>query len=384
MQVRKLPYWFHIYGITTEIHKAMHAMKRKKVLYVITKSSWGGAQRYVFDLATGLPKDTFDVAVATGGNGLLLEKLKTAGVRSLFVPSFTRDVSVLRDLRTFRDLVVLFQAEAPDVVHLNSAKAMSIGALAARVAGVPRIIATIHGYASSEAWRPWWQRVLIRAIERFSRVLAHETVVVSAQDHVRGTTLIHNGIGDNNFKSREDARRELGLPHDACVIGTIGELVQNKNHGILIDAFCALPEHTTALAIIGTGEMDAELQAKAAAHPSHNICFLGYRDNAAHCLRAFDIFALTSLKEGLPYVLLEAGSAGVSVVATRVGGIPEIIKDGVSGLLVPSEDISALSKALQALIEDSAMRAQYGNALQEKIKQEFTLETMLAATTALY
>jgi len=356
----------------------------KKILYVVTKSNWGGAQRYVYDLASNLPVDSFEVAVLLGGDGPLIERLHAAGVRITTVQSFIRDVSLLRDIRTLQELIALFRTEAPDVVHLNSAKAVSIGALAARIARVPRIVATIHGSASRETWRPRWQRILIRAVERFSQVLAHETIVVSKQDHVRGTTLIHNGIGDNNFKSRDDARRELGLPHDACVIGTIGELVKNKNHRMLIDACCALPEHAATLAIIGTGPMDTELQAKAAAHPSRNIHFLGYRNNAAQYLRAFDIFVLTSLKEGLPYVLLEAGSAGVPVVATRVGGIPEIIKDGASGLLVPSEDASALSKALQTLIEDSAARPRYAAALQEKIKQEFTLAAMLAATIARY
>ena len=359
-------------------------MKKKKILYAITKSSWGGAQRYVYDLATNLPKNTYEVAVALGGDGPLVSRLQAAGVRTVAVNSFTRDVSLFRDLRAFHELFLLFRAETPDVVHLNSAKAVSIGALAARIAGVPHIVATIHGSASGETWRPWWQRALIRSIERVSRTLATETIVVSVRDQERGTTLVQNGIGSINFKTKEAARGTLGLPDDRLVIGTIGELTKNKNHTLLIEAVgaCA-PTHIT-LVIIGAGEMEAELKARAQAFPSHDIRFLGYQENASQYLRAFDIFVLPSRKEGLPYVLLEAGLAALPVVATNVGGVSEIIEDAQTGIIVPSEDILALGQALTTLVEHESLRATYGHALEEKINREFPLEKMIADTVALY
>ena len=359
-------------------------MKKKKILYVITKSNWGGAQRYVFDFATNLPTDSYDVAVAVGGNGPLIGQLSDAGIRTIGVRGFVRDVALFHDLRTLRELIALFRAEAPDVVHLNSAKAVGLGAVAARLAGVPRIIATIHGSASQETWRPWWQRVLIRAIECISQILAHKTIVVSARDQKPGTTLIHNGGANITFKSHEVARHELDISQEAFVVGTIGELTKNKNQRALIEAVGLLSPGSVTLAIIGDGEMRARLETAAHTSPSHDIRFLGFKENAAQHLRAFDIFVLPSIKEGLPYVLLEAGQAGVAVIATNVGGIPEIIEDKKTGLLVEPDNTSALCDALTLLIQDELLRKEYGTALKEKVAHEFSLERMVAQTLALY
>lgn len=357
---------------------------KKKVLYVITKSNWGGAQRYVCDLATNLSTDIFEAAVATGGTGPLIDKLHVAGIRTILVPSFVRNVSLFHDIRTLRELVTLFHAEAPDIIHLNSAKAVSIGALAGRIAGVPRIVATIHGSASRETWRPWWQQTLIRAIERISRALAHETIVVSAQDAVPGTTLIHNGVDNIDTLSQEKARHELNLPQQGFIVGTIGELTKNKNQLFLIDAVGALPGGNIMLAIIGDGELRTELEMYAHTHPTHDIRFLGYKESAAQYLRAFDVFVLPSRKEGLPYVLLEAGLAALAVIATNVGGISEIIEDGKTGLLIQPGNLSSLTTALTLLMDNTQLRQEYGAALQEKVHSEFSLEKMIADTTARY
>lgn len=357
---------------------------KKKILYVITKSSWGGAQRYVYDLATDLPTDSYDVAVALGGNGPLIDRLSAADIRTIRVANFTRNVSLFRDIRTLFELTSIFRTEAPDVIHLSSAKAVSIGALAGRIAGVPRIIATIHGSAAQETWRPWWQRVVIRMIERISRLLAHVTIVVSKADHTEGTTLIHNGIADIIFKPRTQARSELGLPEQAFIVGTIGELTANKNQSLLIDAVGALTPDNITLAIIGDGELLSELEIRARKYPAHDIRFLGYTERAPQYLRAFDIFVLPSLKEGLPYVLLEAGLAGLPVIATNVGGISEIIEDKKTGLPIASEDFSALSQTLQMLLDNKTACGQYGNALREKVAHDFSLQNMVAKTIACY
>jgi glycosyltransferase involved in cell wall biosynthesis len=138
------------------------------------------------------------------------------------------------------------------------------------------------------------------------------------------------------------------------------------------------------LAIVGDGELRNELERCAQTHPSHDVRFLGYQEKAAQYLLAFDIFVLPSLKEGLPYVLLEAGLAGLSVVATNVGGIPEIIEDTKTGVLVPPESVSALTGALNDLIENEPQRHAYGAALQEKVLRDFSLENMITNTIACY
>ena len=133
---------------------------KKKVLFVITKSNWGGAQRYVYDLATALPKDQFEVKVIFGGTqevggsyGMLDTnlKIKAPEVQRIFVPSLIRDISIGKDIKSFFELLRLFKKLRPDIVHLNSSKAGGVGALAARFAGVPKIIFTVHGLPEDEA-----------------------------------------------------------------------------------------------------------------------------------------------------------------------------------------------------------------------------------------
>src|SRR3989338_2906495 len=127
----------------------MHERKRK-ILYVITKGSWGGAQRYVFDLATSLSKNEFDVEVAVGEGSFLKERLTAHGIRVVSVPALQRDVSFVKEIHSFLFLYKIFRTfPRPDIVHLNSSKAGALGALAARIAGVPRTVFTAHAFLES-------------------------------------------------------------------------------------------------------------------------------------------------------------------------------------------------------------------------------------------
>jgi len=248
-------------------------MSKKKVLYVITKGNWGGAQRYVFDLATGLPKDEFEVAVAlgepalsAGKPGLLADKLKSASVMIYYISSLGRDVSFGKDTTSFFELYRLFKKEKPDIVHLNSSKAGGVGALAARVAGVPRIIFTAHG------WPFWEQRnFLMRgAIWFFSwltALLSHTVIVISDYDLrvarrmpfvSRKTVRIYNGIGLETLGTGKMIRS--AFPPGAVITGTIGELNKNKNQQVLIEQ--AKNNSSMFVAIVGEGEERGHLEEK--------------------------------------------------------------------------------------------------------------------------
>ncbi len=301
---------------------------KTKVLYVITKSNFGGAQRYVFDLANGLPKDQFEVVVALGGTGergtapgVLREKLEAIGIRTVVVSSFLRNVSLWRDLTTFRELLTLFKRERPAVVHLNSAKAVTIGALAARIARVPRIISTVHGWASNEP-RPWWQRRIISFLESVGMALAHTTIVVCAYDRRGDAVVIHNGIDLSMQLDTGDMIRSA-FPQGVRITGTIGELTRNKNQVMLIEA--ARADEGMYVAIVGEGELRAFLTEKIQSYGLEGrVKLFGYLP-ARQVLKGFDTFALPSLKEGLPYVLLEARVAGLPITANPVGGVREAL-----------------------------------------------------------
>jgi glycosyltransferase involved in cell wall biosynthesis len=372
-----------------------------KVLFVITKSSFGGAQHYVYDLATTLPREQFEVVVALGGQGLLVHKLRFAGVRTVSLPSLERNVSPLRDAASFFTLWRIFCTERPDVVHLNSAKASGLGALAARLAGVPNIIFTAHGWAFNED-RSRLSRMVIKFLSWMTVVLAHKTIAVSKAVY-RDTqnwpfinnkvVTIHNGVNEVAFLSREKAHEKLfqekgfSIPHGALIVGTIAELHPNKGLPYAIEAIARLSvEHPDIYyVILGDGEEKGRLNALVEAHGLHGrVLLLGFVKDASHYLKAFACFLLPSVKEGLPYVLLEAGLAGLPVIASRVGGIPEVVEDKKTGFLVPPRDPEAIAYATKDLFDSPALRAKLGAALREKVIRDFSFDRVISETIGVY
>ncbi len=350
----------------------------KKVLFVITKSNWGGAQKYVFDLATSLPKD-YQSVVAAGGSGPLIEKLRAAGVRTISLPNVKRDIQFFQEPKSLWDLYWIIRKERPDVVHVNSSKAGGLGALAARLALVPKIIYTIHGYAGTEPWRGPVQRALIWVATLATQILVHRSIALSEKYKKLvplqyKTTTIHHGI---HFLQTEPK------PHEGIRIACVGELHPIKAHDVLIRAMQKV--NGASLTIMGDGELREKLKALVAnLKLESRVTLAGHVDNAVSRLNEYDIFTLPSLAEGLGYVLLEAGLSSLPVVASHVGGIPEIVEDTVSGILVPPGDENALAKALQALVDSPTERTRLGTALSSRIKNNFSIERMLQETIAVY
>ncbi len=303
---------------------------RPKVLYMITKSNWGGAQRYVYDLATHRPKDQFEVAVAVGGPGALTEKLTAAGIPVLFLDRVQRDLSLTRDIGGFASLYRTVRTYRPDVVHLNSSKVAGLGALAARLLGVRRIVFTVHGWPFMEHRSLLW-RLFAFLGSYLSALLSHQVIVISTHDLRIGHRmpflrkklhLVYNGIElPMTFGSGSEIR--AAFPPGVPITGTVGELTRNKNHKALIER--ARKEPTLYLAIVGEGEERGALEAAIARYKlADRVKLFGFIP-AQDVLRGFDTFAFPSLKEGLPYVLLEARAAGLPIVASRVGGIPDVV-----------------------------------------------------------
>ncbi|MBI2121709.1 MAG: glycosyltransferase family 4 protein [Candidatus Sungbacteria bacterium] len=383
-------------------------MDRRKILYVITKSNWGGAQRYVYDLATNLPQNRFEIAAATGGNGLLIQKLRKAGIRIIDIRSFQRDISILKEFMAFWHLFKVFLREKPDVIHLNSSKAGGIGAVAAFLYKLITnnwlliTIFTAHGWGFNEP-RAHWQKFLIRIASRTAALFQDKIVVINNADYdaVRSfipphkLSLIHNGIRRPEFLPRREARKFLEekigrpLPSDTLTIGTIAELTKNKGLIYLIDAVNQIKtknkRQKTKVIIIGEGEDRKMLEEKIKICNLQDTIFItGFIPDAEKYLTAFDIFVLPSLKEGLPYTLLEAMAAGLPAIATRVGGIPDIIQNNENGLMVPPSDPQALSTALKTLIENTVIRARLGKQANRTVKTKFTLNAMIEKTISLY
>ncbi|HEY9481100.1 MAG TPA: glycosyltransferase family 4 protein [Candidatus Paceibacterota bacterium] len=380
---------------------------RQKVLYFITKSNSGGAQRYVFDLATSLPKANFEALVAAGGapESPLLRRLSEAGVRVIPIISLQRDVSVWADTKSFFEMFRICRMERPQVVHVNSSKAGGLGALCARLAGVPRIVFTCHGWAFNEE-RPWLSRTAIRFLSWLTVMLSHITIAVSNRDFIDGKKmpfcaskmfLVHNGIAEPQFKNRDLARASLAavgklsgieFPRDSLLFGAIGELHKNKGYEYMIRAFAIARKSRNfpyRLIIMGTGEEKENLKKLISSLDLEtDIALLGHVENAASFLPAFDAFTLTSIKEGLPYTVIEAGFAGLPVVATNVGGVKEMIEDMKTGILVQTRKPDDIAQGLLLLAKDPERALTYGAALREKVRAEFSLEQMIEKTVKVY
>jgi glycosyltransferase involved in cell wall biosynthesis len=370
--------------------------RKRKILFIVTKSNWGGAQRYVYDLATRIPKERFEIVVVCGGTGLLKERLEAKHIRVIPTRSLERDMRFFQDIKAAMELVNIIRKERPDIVHLNSSKAGGLGALASRLVRVPRIIFTAHGWHFNED-----RGVVIKSVTWFlsllTQTLAHTTIAVSKYDTDRAplrskTVLIHNGLSPLTFLTREQAREALHLPSDSIVIGSIGELTSNKNYARLIHAMTLLDrrvkEAGITLDIIGEGEERERLEAKLkeikVIEKQLDMRLNGFKENAFAYLPAYDIFVLPSLKEGLPYALLEAGQAGLPTVASRVGGIPDIIEDGKMGILVDPKNPRELARALETLAGNRALRLRYGQALKRSVETHFSVDRMVESTIALY
>lgn len=379
--------------------------KEKKIVYIITKSSWGGAQQYVYDLATRVPAGRFDVAVAAGGDGMLFDRLATVGIRTIPITALDRDVGVFREFRAFGRIWRLLLRERPDIVHLSSSKAGALAAPAAKLAALAlgkkiRVVFTAHGWGFRED-RPLIQRIAIYAVSFIASLFQNDVILVSAADEGaarafiprRKLHLIFNGLPETDTLPRPEARaalaKKIGLPipDSMILIGTIAELTKNKGISYLVLAARLLRSHFNnfLVVIIGAGEERPLLKQQIRDQKLDDVVFLaGLVPDAQRLLPAFDIFALSSLKEGLPYAVMEAMAAGLPVVATAVGGLTDLVSDGVSGLLVPPKDAGALAGAVEKLARSPGLRSSFGRAAQERIRTHFDFRAMLNRTIAVY
>ncbi len=374
-----------------------------KILYLITKSNWGGAQRHVFDLAVASKNNGHDVVVALGGDGILRSKLEEQSISTRPITELGRDVSVSKDAGSFKEIFSIIRREKPDVLHLHSPKAAGLGALAGRLLRIKKIIYTVHGWAFNEN-RPLHQKIAIILFSWLTTIFSHKIILLSEKElsqtlsfpFIGGKTiLIPLGIGAPVFISVDGARqfiaKKIEVPfadfNKKTIIGTIAELHTNKGLVFLIQAVKdVVAKHPHAvIIIIGDGEQRSYLEkmTKELGLEKH-VYLTGYISSASEYIKAFDIFILPSVKEGLPYTILEAGYAGLPIIATTVGGIPEIIDDMKSGILIQPRKPAEIAHAINFYIEHLDVARQYGRALNETMKKKFTLERMLKDTEKVY
>ncbi len=406
----------------------MDKQRKSKVLYLITKSNWGGAQRYVYDLATQLRQgfagraDQWEAVVACGpaagglnGEGLLEQKLRAKNVRVIPLPEAGRDLALLKDIKLLFRLFKIIKIEKPDVLHVNSSKLAGLGAFACfcyriickfQIAPCKlRCVFTAHGWPFNED-RNWFARLLMYKFSWLTSLFADITITINNPDYFQGRRmwfvghrmhLIHNAIDQVDFYDSQTAREKLLLRsdlknlgqrfdlgnRDQLWIGTIAELHKNKGQAYLIEALDRLKALDWQMIIIGGGELRSDLKNLIQRFDLEDrVKLVGSLPDASKYLKAFDIFVLPSLKEGLPYTLLEAAQAALPSIATDVGGVAQIIAN--EGMLIPRKDSEQLARCLNVLIKDRSLRVDLGKRFKEQVSKSFSFEKFLAQTYSLY
>lgn len=401
-----------------------------KILFIITQGEMGGAQRYVLDLAKNLDKNTYQIQVVMGEEKTgLRDRLREFNIPVKLAKHLKRNIRPLHDLLAIWELKKMIKEFRPDIVHLNSSKAGILGSLAARLAGVKNVIFTAHGFAFLEphGWLVrqfyFWAeklatycRKMIITVSDFDR----ETAIKSKIGRAEKFQTIHNGIdlspSNHNpspppltlrggvMASRQD-RRPLKVTGEErnLLIGTIANLYPTKGIRYLIEAARLVPR--AQFVVIGDGQERKKLELQIKKYGLENRFSLkGAIPDAAALLPAFDIYVISSLKEGFPYTLLEAMRAGRAIVATAVGGIPEAISPSLflplpstkgegkgeierglnaTGILVEPKNPQALAQAIITLLQNPELKKTLGANAQEKMKN-FSVAKMLEATEAVY
>ncbi len=311
-----------------------------KLLYMITKANWGGAQKYVFELATNpLIRKDFSVSVVTGDHGELIEKLKQKGVRAdtLYVKNSMNPLSTISELRK---MVLFFKEERPHIIHINSSKMAFVASLAGKMAGVPYIVFTAHNWTFTEK-RIWYIKVILRLLFYIVVALSDRTICVAenVKNSLRAPkflrkkmVVIYNGVGKVAIKPLPKLSEGSSTKH----VVSIGELHPNKAHETVLSILPFIED--VHYHIIGEGKSRKFLETLITKKKlEHKVTLYGHKTNAQSLLPQYDIFLLPSRTEALPYVILEALSAGLPVIARRVGGVPEIIQ-GISSTALYDDD----------------------------------------------
>ena len=383
-------------------------MGKIKVLRIIARLNVGGPAKHVVLLTAGLDKNKYDSTLVYGGieegEGDMSGLAKAGGIKYIFIPEMSRSINPLGDLKAFLKIFSIIRKDRPQIVHTHTAKAGTLGRLAAIMAGVPIKIHTFHGHI----FYGYFNKILTNYFMLVERALAAFTDRIIAISDIQKDELLNKynigneskysvvniGLDLERFsdleKKRGNFRRKLGLANDDILIGIVGRLVPVKNHRMFIKAALNLknlvkPEvfDKIKFIVVGGGEEKESLTGYAKSLGiDGSFIFSGWADDIEEVYADLDIVALTSKNEGTPLSLIEAMASSKPVIATDVGGVRDVVQD--SGFLVDSDDDTGYARRLAELVMSESKRREMGLKGKNLVIKRYSKERLIGQIDKLY
>jgi glycosyltransferase involved in cell wall biosynthesis len=378
---------------------------RIKILRIIGRLNIGGPAIHVVNLTAGLDPNRYRSLLATGSEneaeGSMLEFALSHGVKPTVIPEIITAFSLApRDGKALWKLYWLMRKERPHIVHTHTAKAGFLGRLAAALSGVPIIVHTFHGHVLHSYYGPVKNQVL-RRVEQSLAWATDRLVTVSEQvkadlagygiakaDRI---SVIPLGFDLDPFLNSQvqqgEFRREMGLSYEHNLVGIVGRIFPIKNHALFLDAAARIAARDSAarFVIVGDGVLRQRLEKQARELGiGDRVLFTGWRSDLPRICADLNVLVVSSDNEGTPVSAIEAMAAGCPVVATRVGGLPDLIEDQKTGRLVPPRDADALASAVLDLLPNPQTARELGRNAKEFVRQRFTVRRLLGDMDHLY
>jgi glycosyltransferase involved in cell wall biosynthesis len=373
--------------------------RRIRVCHVITLLELGGAQQNTLYTVAHLDRRRFEPALVAGRGGLLDDEARSIpDLHTCFVPELMREAEPWRDFRALVRLTALFRAARPDIVHTHSSKAGILGRWAAHLAGVPAVVHSVHGFGVTPG-QSGLRRWIFGRLEAVTAPVTTRFLAVSHANLAEGVrrgffprnrvALLRSGVELASFRNGiapGDLRARLGIPAAAPIAGMVACLKPQKAPLDYVEVAGRVAARIPAahFLLIGDGDLRPSVEeAIRGKRLEGRFHLLGWRRDIPSIMKNLSVLVLTSLWEGLPRVIPEAMAAGLPVVATRVDGIPEVVRDGETGFLAEPHDVETLAQRVGELLTDRDLRFRMGEKARTAVG-EFDIDAMVRRQEALY
>lgn len=372
-----------------------------KILHIHTMPIISGSGINTYLSMRGMDRRLFDTELLCAPGGPLIDLVRNWGMKVRTLKALVQPLNPLKDLLALIHMTIFLKHNPYHIVHTHNSKAGFLGRLAAKLAGIPVIVHTVHGFAF-HAQEPSWRQLLFRSLERLASRWCDKMIFISQplidwglREGVapeKKTIKIYSGIELDRFrpvpeKEKERLRKKWGISRDDTVIGFVSKLWEGKGHLNLIEAFKRIKQEieNAKLVIVGEGYLYAQLVRRVERLGlKDSVLFTGFQSDVPDIIATFDVAVLPSHFEGMGRVLLEAMAMEKPVVASRVGGIPDLVEHGINGFLVAPGDVNGLAEALIKTLNDKGLAEKMGKAGRKMISEKFSADHMVGSIEELY